>query len=237
MGFNEAAHNYFHSSDHIKGDDLELIKKNFKGKTFENMLDVATGAGHCAMVISASNKFTMDISIPMLVTAREKNGLCCAACGVSDHLPFRDNSFDILTCRIAMHHFKSPAGFFKEAKRVLRPLGWMVLIDSIVDLDDSWLNVIEYIRDRTHIRSYRLEEILDFAEDDLRLITFQCLFKKHDFPEWASRLNEGEDAVRKIEQAFNDLPEDIQKELEIVKTHGRITAYTDKKGFFIFRSI
>ncbi|QAR31895.1 methyltransferase domain-containing protein [Geovibrio thiophilus] len=237
MGFNEAAFNYYISSDHIKGDDLDLIRKNFKNKEFECLLDIAAGAGHCAAAVPAKRRYTLDPSMPMLKTAKEKFGLNLPVCAVAESIPFSDNTFDILTCRIAMHHFKNPDLFFREVKRVLRPLGWMVLIDNIVDVEDSYLNVIEYIRDNTHIRSYRLDEILRFARDDFRLIDYACIFKKHDFPEWAGRLAEGPEAVERIEQAFKDLPDSIQKELEVEKTYGRISAYTDKKGFFIFRSV
>jgi ubiquinone/menaquinone biosynthesis C-methylase UbiE len=237
MGFSEAAFNYYISSDHIKGDDLDLIRKNFKNNEFECLLDVATGAGHCAAAVTAKRRCTLDPSIPMLKTAKEKFTLNTPVCAVAEAMPFADNTFDIITCRIAMHHFKSPDLFFREAKRVLRPLGWMILIDNIVDVEDSYLNVIEYIRDSTHVRSYRLDEILDFAGNDFRLIDYTCLFKKHDFPEWAGRLGGEAETLERIENAFKDLPDDIQKELEVEKTYGRISAYTDKKGFFVFRSV
>lgn len=237
MGFSEAAFNYYISSDHIKGDDLDLIRKNFKNNEFECLLDVATGAGHCAAAVTAKRRCTLDPSIPMLKTAKEKFTLNTPVCAVAEAMPFADNTFDIVTCRIAMHHFKSPDLFFREAKRVLRPLGWMILIDNIVDVEDSYLNVIEYIRDSTHVRSYRLDEILDFAGNDFRLIDYTCLFKKHDFPEWAGRLGGEAETLERIENAFKDLPDDIQKELEVEKTYGRISAYTDKKGFFVFRSV
>jgi len=237
MGFSEAAFNYYISSDHIKGDDLDLIRKNFKNNEFECLLDVATGAGHCAAAVPAKRRCTLDPSIPMLKTAKEKFTLNTPVCAVAEAMPFADNTFDIVTCRIAMHHFKSPDLFFREAKRVLRPLGWMILIDNIVDVEDSYLNVIEYIRDSTHVRSYRLDEILDFAGNDFRLIDYTCLFKKHDFPEWAGRLGGEAETLERIENAFKDLPDDIQKELEVEKTYGRISAYTDKKGFFVFRSV
>jgi len=237
MGFSEAAFNYYISSDHIKGDDLDLIRKNFKNKEFECLLDVATGAGHCAAAVPAKRRCTLDPSIPMLKTAKDKFSLNTPVCAVAEAMPFADNTFDIITCRIAMHHFKSPALFFREAKRVLRPLGWMILIDNIVDVEDSYLNVIEYIRDSTHVRSYRLDEIMSFAGDDFRLIDYSCLFKKHDFPEWAGRLGGGTETLEHIENAFRDLPDDIQKELEVEKTYGRVSAYTDKKGFFVFRSV
>ncbi len=237
MGFNEAAFNYYISSDHIKGDDLDLIRKNFKNKEFECLLDVATGAGHCAAAVPARKRFTLDPSMPMLKTARDKFGLSMPVCAVAESLPFTDNTFDIITCRIAMHHFRNPHSFFREAKRVLRPLGWMIVIDNVVDVEDSYLNVIEYIRDSTHIRSYTLEEILGFAGEDFRLIDYSCIFKKHDFPEWAGRLAEGPEAVERIENAFKELTDSIQKELEVEKTYGKISAYTDKKGFFVFRSV
>jgi ubiquinone/menaquinone biosynthesis C-methylase UbiE len=46
-------------------------------------------------------------------------------------LPFTDNTFDIVSCRFAFHHFEYPAKAFAEMRRVCRPLGRIVLCDAV----------------------------------------------------------------------------------------------------------
>ncbi|WP_022851349.1 class I SAM-dependent methyltransferase [Limisalsivibrio acetivorans] len=237
MGFNESAFSYYISGDHIKGDDLDIIRRRYEGIEFENMLDVATGAGHCAAAVSASMRVCCDISEQMLRTAGEKNSHGNLVLTPAEKLPFKDNSFDVATCRLALHHFQSPVDFFSEVARVLRPCGQFVLIDSVVDVEDACLNVIEYIRDNSHRRSYRVEEILSFGAEKLRLLYFTSIFKRHDFYEWAGRLGADSDGIKRIEEAFERLPENIQKELRIERKSGGISAYTDKKGIYIFQKI
>lgn len=237
MGFDKSAYNYFISSDHAEGDDLNLLEAFFKNKSFSSLLDVASAAGHCSKVINADKKYTLDPSLSMLKTGREKLGLGLAVCAVAEFFPFADNSFDIVSCRIAMHHFSDTKKFFEEVKRVLRPNGWFVLIDSVVDVEDSYLNVLEFVRDATHVRSYRLEEVLSFAGSNFRLEAYTCIYKKHKFYEWASRLSKDENKILEIERSFEELPPNIQEVLNIERAEGKITSYTDKKGVYIFKSL
>jgi len=236
MGFDDSALNYFNSTDHKTGFDLDYLRENLPQK-FNNLLDVATGAGHCAVTINSYNKYAVDMSHNMLKATRELNRIDKVCMAQSCSLPFRKGFFDIVTCRIAMHHFLNPQGFFDEVHRILTSGGTFVLIDSIVDIDDSYLNTLEYTRDDSHRRSFTVQEILEMAGLNFRLINYSCQFKQHNFEEWATRLNPDRQKYNDINQAFLDLPESIQKELCFVIENGKIVSYTDKKGIFIFNSI
>ncbi|MEM8678793.1 MAG: class I SAM-dependent methyltransferase, partial [Planctomycetota bacterium] len=65
-------------------------------------------------------------------------------------------SFDLVTCRVAPHHFSSPASFIQGVSRVLKPKGFLVLIDGTVPDDheeaEAWLHDIEKLRDPSHHR-------------------------------------------------------------------------------------
>ncbi|KAA0259102.1 class I SAM-dependent methyltransferase [Deferribacter autotrophicus] len=237
MGFDDAAINYFISSDHKEGEDLAFCTNYFKNHHFKKLLDIATAAGHFTKPFSASMKVATDISFNMLKTAKEKNNLSHLVQCLAEFLPFKGESFDIVTCRIALHHFKKPGLFFDEVYRVLNEKGFFVLIDSIVDIEDTYLNVIEYIRDNTHRRSFTISEILEFTAKKYRLLTFHTIFKKHNFIEWATRLNQDSTTVEKIEKAFLDLPAKIKDELKVETDNGRVVSYTDKKGIFIFQKL
>jgi hypothetical protein len=68
-------------------------------------------------------------------------------------------------------------------------------------------------------------------------LSFQNIFKKHDFQEWATRLNPTEETLQRIEMTFLDLPDNIKEELGVEIINGQVISYTDKKGIFIFQKI
>lgn len=236
-GFDESAQRYLISSDHKKGDDLEIVKNYFTDLYFERMLDVATGAGHFTKVFNVENKFAIDLSFNMTKTALKEYGLTAVVVGLASEIPFRDETFDIIGCRIALHHFVNPKMFFDEVFRVLKSGGYFVLIDSIVDIDDAFLNVLEYLRDNSHIRSYTVKEIINFNSDDFRLEYFVNIYKKHDFKEWVSRLEGTDHEIALVKENFLKLPYKIKNELKLEIKGDEIISYTDKKGVFIFRKI
>jgi ubiquinone/menaquinone biosynthesis C-methylase UbiE len=48
----------------------------------------------------------------------------------AEALPFEDATFDLVTCRIAPHHFENIDVFLDEAQRVLKPSGHFALLTT-----------------------------------------------------------------------------------------------------------
>ncbi len=114
MGFNNSSENYLKSSDHAVGTDLEYFSQYFKDKHFHKALDVACAAGHFANAFNADEVYTTDLSFNMLKTAKENMGLDMPALSKAEFLPYKAGSFDLVGCRIAMHHFNNPCMFMNE---------------------------------------------------------------------------------------------------------------------------
>jgi ubiquinone/menaquinone biosynthesis C-methylase UbiE len=74
----------------------------------------------------------------------------------AEQFPYADASFDLVTCRVAAHHFSSPQEFIRETSRVLKPGGWFLLIDGSIEDDDpeaeEWMHQVEKYRDPSHHR-------------------------------------------------------------------------------------
>ena len=69
----------------------------------------------------------------------------------AEQFPYPDASFDLVTCRVAAHHFSSPENFIRETARVLKAGGHLLLIDGTVPDDEpeaeTWLHAVEKLRD------------------------------------------------------------------------------------------
>ena len=89
-------------------------------------LDVATGGGHTALCLARLGwKVTSgDIAPRMLENARkllaESGFQLETALFPAEQIAFPSNSFDLVTVRVAPHHFSSPEQFVSEVSRVLR---------------------------------------------------------------------------------------------------------------------
>jgi ubiquinone/menaquinone biosynthesis C-methylase UbiE len=125
-------------------------------------LDVATGAGHAAFHLArAGLRVTAsDLTPAMLERVREGAAERGLDIRTREHpaevLPYPDETFQLVSCRVAPHHFSSPASFVRESARVLRPGGWFLVIDGTVPDDspeaEAWLHQVEKLRDPSHNR-------------------------------------------------------------------------------------
>ena len=72
--------------------------------------------------------------------------------GDAEKMPFSDAAFDIVTCRIAAHHFPDVRAFVHEAFRVVKPGGRLLLIDNTAPEKDEYDHFIMTLK-RNGIRA------------------------------------------------------------------------------------
>ena len=82
-------------------------------------------------------------------------------------LPFADGRFDLVLCRLALHHFADPVVEVAGMARVTRRSGTLAIID-LLSPDDAELadryNRFERMRDPSHTRALTGAELRDLLE-------------------------------------------------------------------------
>ena len=94
-------------------------------------LDVACGTGQSSRALQAITAHVTgtDLSNEMLEYAKQNPGIEFLK-SPAESLPFAAETFDLLTVCMAFHWFDQ-AKFLLEARRVLKPNGWLVVYNNI----------------------------------------------------------------------------------------------------------
>jgi ubiquinone/menaquinone biosynthesis C-methylase UbiE len=108
----------------------------------------------------------------------------------AEALPFEDASFDLVTCRIAPHHFDSIPDFLSEVHRVLKAGGVCAVVDNVVPAGSvgDYVNAFERFRDPSHLRAWTMEEWrAALTKAGLKLEHEEQIYKQMEFKSWAAR--------------------------------------------------
>jgi ubiquinone/menaquinone biosynthesis C-methylase UbiE len=194
-------------------DDLRRALPFLQVRPGQRLLDVACGAGHTGLYFAKLGMdVTMtDVSTGMLAQARalaEGEGVVAEFFAApAEKLPFADGVFDLVTCRVAAHHFSCPASFVMESARVLKPGGRFLVIDGTVEdghsAAEAWIHEVEKIRDPSHQRFIRpLQWKHLCGHIDLEVIHDEVFPLKQPDLEWyfeaAGTAEEGRERVRQL---------------------------------------
>ncbi len=198
--FGRSAASYVTSEGHRKGGDLQTLVSLADAKGTEIALDIATGGGHTANALAPLvGKVTAFDLTPEMLAVAEKfikgNGHLNVDFveGDAEKLPFADETFDIVTCRIAPHHFPNINSFVGEVSRVLKKEGKFLLDDNVApekDEFDEFYNTVEKKRDYSHFRAWKKTEWLQMLENvGFEIQELYRFEKTFTFESWCDRMH------------------------------------------------
>lgn len=233
--FGKYADSYVTSHTHSKGEDLPLILRWTTPQPTWKALDIATGGGHVAKTIAphVQQVYVTDLTKEMLEhSARHLSGINNLEYVIADaeQLPFLDNCFDMITCRIAPHHFPNPAQFIKEAARVLKYNGVFVMIDNIAPEEKQlnyYYNTFESMRDASHVRALPVSEWQSYLKDHgLQMIKDSIRKKEMDFQSWVRRTLDDKEQQNNVQHYMMSAERFIKDYFSIREVNHQIQSFT-----------
>jgi SAM-dependent methyltransferase len=184
---------------HREGPDLDLLVEWCEPGEGVRALDVATGGGHVARRLRDAGC--------EVVTVDPAPGMQPTVVARAEDIPFADESFDVVACRIAAHHFANVRAAVHEMARVTRNL---VVVEDNVFVSDA-VEAAERLRDPTHVRCYTEEEWRTFfAEAGLRVEAERDFDRRADVEDWLARVDTPDADALRVRELLGDRIQDGQ---------------------------
>ena len=228
--FGERADLYTTSAAHTDREVLSRLIEIANPKADWRVLDIGTGTGHTALAFAPHVREVvgLDLTEEMLSEARklaQERSIYNVAFETADvhRLPRElHESFDLVTCRRAAHHFSDIDLALAEMVRTLRS-GGMLLIDDRSVPEDDWIDEtmhrLDCLHDESHVCQYRASNWLALMENAGLSVEIIEPYTKHR-PVAALTARVSPANVAKIHAILDNLSSEERSKLRLEKVDG-----------------
>lgn len=187
--------------------NLLPLEKGFR------VLDVAAGTGLLSRAVAhhVNEVIAIDITPQMLASARAETTRykltnISFEQGSAEQLPHAADCFDLVTARLAIHHFENPILQLREMIRVCKPGRTIAIIDLLAPEDRGLAetyNGLERTRDPSHtiaLSKTQMGKML--AGAGIAVQNMETRDVQVDFQKWVQMTGTKPESVNRIEQAL-----------------------------------
>jgi SAM-dependent methyltransferase len=224
--FGPRAAAYVASPVHAQGEDLDELKAHVGAQHYGRVLDLGCGGGHVSFTMArhVGEVIACDLSDAMLAAVTqeaEARGVANLRTqqGKAEALPFADASFDFVATRYSTHHWQDVPAALREAHRVLKPGGSIMVMDAVAPAEvlcDTFLQTVEMLRDPSHVRDYSVREWLDmltaagFTPEEPRRRRLRL-----DYASWIARMQTPKLQADAIRALMDQIPDAVRTHFAI----------------------
>lgn len=224
--FGENTTLYKNSLLHSKNKDLEVITDCLVDKKEAVLVDLGAGSGHTSIACAPLVKWVISVDpsddmLSTIISQAKSNNVTNIVTrkSFSESLPFSDGSVDIVVSRFSTHHWLDVRKSFMEISRVLKPGGLLIISDTVSPnafLLDTWINSIELLRDRSHIRNYTLSQYNEFMQNNgLNVTDISNLSLNIDFDSWVERSGCKAEKLLMLRELMSSAPLEVREYYDI----------------------
>ena len=228
--FGSSASQYLISPVHSTGVDLRRLEQVVALTKSATTLDLGCGAGHASYALArggAAQVIAYDLSKQMLdVVATEAkargHSQIDVRTGPAEKLDFLDASFDLVTTRYSAHHWLDMRRGMREAARVLKPGGTLIVIDVFAPEDalmDTVLQTLEILRDRSHVRDYRESEWRMALGSQFTVVDAHQWRLPMEFDSWVARIGTSAARIEALKVVLDELPAEARSYFAVDDAH------------------
>ena len=186
----------------------------------EHTLEVAAGTCICGRAIApyVADVTCLDLTEEMLEQGRKLavqdniNNITFVT-GNAMHLPFKNETFDLVMTRLSLHHFTEPEIPFHEMQRVLKRGGKLVIWDMEATTEElrEISDYIETLRDVSHTRILSRKELETLFAGDFDVLHEETILVPVNLQSWMDLTNTKEDVQKDIMKRMKaDLENGVQ---------------------------
>ena len=151
----------------------------FKDKEVNKVLDVGTGSGDFVKILQSvfpqATIEGVDPNLESMAKAKEAYPDISFSEMVAENLIYKDNSFDVVSMSMALHHLPKVKKGLTELKRVVKPSGWIIINELFSDnLNPAqevhkqfhhFRSYIDRLTGISHRETFRKDEILQIIRE------------------------------------------------------------------------
>jgi ubiquinone/menaquinone biosynthesis C-methylase UbiE len=199
----------------------------------DRALDLASGPGYLTMLLATRCREALGIDatdrfVEQARAEAARRGIANVSFRLGDveQLDLPDESFDVVTCKFAFHHFPRPERVLGEMARVARPGGRIVIADMIASEDPAqrtYHDRVERLCDPSHASALPASEFERlFSERGLEVVARHARETTYTVAEWLRHGGPSDERAREIVGLLEDSLEIDRSGLRVRRENGEL---------------